>query len=185
MKNLADDQILALINKGTNSEKGYRSLMGKYQEKLYWHIRRLVHSHEDANDVLQNTFIKVFRNIHKFRGDAKLYTWLYRIATNESITFLDKKRRKQAESIDNEDLNLANQLKADSYFDGSEIQLQLQLAMAKLPEKQRLVFSMRYFEEMSYQDISDILETSVGGLKASYHHAVKKIEQYLKNVETF
>lgn len=157
--------------------------MEKYQERLYRHIRRLVAGHEDTNDVLQNCFIKVFRNIDGFKGNSKLYTWLYRIATNESITFLKKKNRRMAASLDNGEHNLANQLEADPYFDGDETQRRLQEALRQLPEKQRIVFNLRYFEEMPYRDMSDILGTSTGGLKASYHHAVKKIEHYLRNVE--
>jgi len=143
----------------------------------------LVLEHEDANDVIQNTFIKVFKGIQKFKGDSQLYTWIYRIATNEAITFLNKKRKKTTESIDNDEHHIANQLKADVYFDGDEAQIRLQQALVGLPDKQRMVFNLRYFEEMSYKDISDTLGTSVGALKASYHHAVKKIELHIKGVE--
>ncbi len=178
----SDEQILALLQSESTYEQGFRALMAKYQERLYWHIRKMVYEHDDANDVIQNTFIKVYRSIAKFEGKSQLYTWLYRIATNESITFINKKKKKATSSIDNEEFNLANRLHADEYFDGDEIQMQLQLALEQLPEKQRLVFNMRYFDEMSYADISEILETSVGALKASYHHAAKKIESYLKTV---
>ena len=181
--NISDEEILSLLQSGQNVEKGFKLLMLKYQERIYWQIRRLVLEHEDANDVIQNTFIKVFKGIQKFKGDSQLYTWMYRIATNEAITFLNKKQRKKTESIDNETLNIVNQLKADVYFDGDEAQIRLQQALVGLPEKQRLVFNMRYFEEMSYKDISETLGTSVGGLKASYHHAVKKIELHIKGVE--
>ena len=177
--NISDEQILNLLQNEKNVEQGFRLLMVTYQERLYAHIRRMVNEHEDANDVLQNTFIKVFRNIQKFEGNSKLYTWLYRIATNETITFLNKKKRKTTTSIDDEDLDMANRLSADTYFDGEAAQKSLQRALDVLPEKQKLVFNMRYYDEMSYQAISDILETSVGALKASYHHAVKKIEQFL------
>ena len=177
-----DDQILALCHEEAKIEQGFKLLMLKYQERLYWHVRRMVFEHEDANDVIQNTFIKVYRSIHKFEGKSKLYTWLYRIATNESITFLNKRNRKSTASLDNEDYNLENQLKADEYFDGDEIQRKLQDAINQLPEKQKAVFNLRYFEEMKYDDMSEILGTSVGALKASYHHAVKKIEVYLKGV---
>ena len=182
--NISDEEILSMLKNGQNVEKGFKLLMLKYQERLYWQIRRLVLEHEDANDVIQNTFIKVFRNIQKFKGDSKLYTWMYRIATNEAITFLKKKQKKTTTSIDSEELNIANRLKADVYFDGDEAQIRLQQALVSLPEKQRLVFNMRYFEEKSYQEISDILGTTVGGLKASYHHAVKKIELHIKEVES-
>ncbi len=177
-----DDQILSLCQEKTKIEQGFKLLMLKYQERLYWHIRRMVSEHDDANDVIQNTFIKVYKSIHKFEGKSKLYTWLYRIATNEAITFLNKKKRKSTASLDNEEHNLNNQLKADDYFDGDEIQRKLQEALNQLPEKQKAVFNLRYFEEMSYAEMSEVLETSVGSLKASYHHAVKKIEVYLKGV---
>lgn len=177
---MTDDQILSLLKHEASYEKGFRTLMEKYQERLYWHIRKIVYEHEDANDVIQNTFVKVYKSIAKFEGKSKLYTWLYRIATNESITFINKKKKKQTSSIDDKDFNLSNRLKADEYFDGDEIQIQLQLALEQLPEKQRIVFNMRYFDEMSYADISEVLETSVGALKASYHHASKKIESFIK-----
>ena len=177
-----DDKILSLLQDKASYERGFRLLMETYQERLYWHIRKMVYEHEDANDVIQNTFVKVYRSIERFEGKSKLYTWLYRIATNEAITFLNKKKKKATDSIDDKDINLSNRLKADEYFDGDEIQLQLQLALDELPEKQRMVFNMRYFDEMSYADMSEILETSVGALKASYHHAVKKIESHLKKL---
>jgi len=179
---VTDDQILALLQDKASYEQGFRVLMKTYQERLYWHIRKMVYEHDDANDVIQNTFIKVYRSIDRFEGKSKLYTWLYRIATNESITFLNKKKKKKTSSIDDEEANLGNRLRADEYFDGDEIQMQLQIALEKLPEKQRLVFNMRYFDDMSYADISEVLETSVGALKASYHHASKKIESYLRKV---
>ncbi len=179
---MTDEQILSLLQNEASYEKGFRTLMEKYQERLYWHIRKMVYEHDDANDVIQNTFIKVYRSIARFEGKSKLYTWLYRIATNESITFLNKKKKKATSSIDDEESNLGNRLKADEYFDGDEIQIQLQLALEKLPEKQRIVFNMRYFDEVSYADMSEILETSVGALKASYHHASKKIESYLRSL---
>jgi RNA polymerase sigma factor (sigma-70 family) len=151
-----------------------------YKERLYWHIRKIVISHNDADDVLQDTFVKVFKNISKFNGDSKLYSWMYRIATNESITHLNKNAK--LNKIDNATLQkqMVDKLYADIYFDGDEIQLKLQNAMATLPEKQRLVFNMRYFDNIKYDDMSEILNTSVGALKASYHHARKKIEAYLR-----
>ena len=177
-----DDQILSFCHKEANIEQGFKLLMLKYQERLYWHVRRMVLDHDDANDVIQNTFIKVYKSIHKFEGKSKLYTWLYRIATNESITFLNKKKKKSTASLDNEEYNMSNQLKADEYFDGDEIQRKLYDALNQLPEKQKAVFNLRYFEEMKYDEMSEVLGTSVGSLKASYHHAVKKIETYLKGV---
>ncbi len=140
----------------------------------------MVIEHEDADDVLQNVMIKVFKSIHKFEQNAALYTWLYRIATNETISFLRKKNRKKTSSIHNEDLNLDNTLKAEIQFDGDEAQRILRQALNELPEKQKLVFNMRYFDEMPYKQIAEVLNTSVGSLKASYHHAVKKIESYIK-----
>ncbi|MEN0006001.1 MAG: sigma-70 family RNA polymerase sigma factor [Bacteroidota bacterium] len=183
MANNTDEQILQLLAQKGSYERGFRLLISTYQERLYWQIRRLVIEHEDANDVLQNCFIKIYKNIDRFKGNSKLYTWLYRIATNEAITFLNKKQRKATIAIDDEGLHLSNKLEADTYFDGSRAQLQLQKALCTLPEKQRAVFNLRYFEEMSYKDMSAVMGTSVGALKASYHHAVKKIEHYLKSVE--
>jgi len=177
---IKDEQILTLIQKQGQQERGFRLLLQKYQERLYWHIRKLVIDHEDANDVTQNCLIKVFRGIQRFEGNSSLYTWLYRIATNESITFLNKKKKIGTDSIDNKALSLAEKLQADVYFDGNAIQIALQKALQTLPEKQRIVFQLRYFEEMSYQQMSEVLGTSVGGLKASYHHAVKKVERALK-----
>jgi len=171
--------ILEMIQKDGRVEQGYRLLMNAYQEPLYWHVRRMVLSHEDADDVVQNVWIKIFKNIKKFEGNSKLYTWMYRIATNESLTFLKKKQKSQAVSLDDE-RDVIRRLKADEYFDGNEIQLILNAAIATLPEKQKLVFNLRYFDEMNYADMSEVLETSVGALKASYHHAVKKIEQQIK-----
>lgn len=160
-------------------EKAFRELLTLYKERLYWHIRKIVISHDDADDVLQNTFVKVFKNIHTFRGESKLFSWMYRIATNESISHLHKIAR--LNKIDNDTLQkqMVENLYADTYFDGDEIQLKLQGALATLPQKQRLVFNMRYFDNMKYDDMSEILETSVGALKASYHHAKKKIEKHL------
>ncbi len=153
--------------------------MSQYKERLYWHIRKIVISHDDADDVLQNTFIKVYRNINNFKAESKLYSWMYRIATNESITFINKRAKQNAVDVNDMQYKLAENLEADVYFDGDEMQLQLQKAIAILPQKQQLVFNMKYFDDMKYKDISEILETSVGALKASYHHAVKKIEKFL------
>lgn len=152
-----------------------------YSEPLYRQIRRMVIDHESTNDILQETFIKAWININHFRGDAKLSTWLYKIAINESITFINKERSKFTTSIDDEDSFLINNLEADEWFDGENLKIELQKAINKLPEKQRLVFNMRYFDEMKYEDISEILGTSVGALKASYHHAVKKIEDFFSS----
>ena len=178
-----DQDVLALISTKRTRDEGFKRLMQKYQERVYWHVRRMVVDHDDADDVVQNTFIKVYRGIHSFKGQAKLYTWIYRIATNESITFLKQKKRKQTESMERGDFSIADQLCADPYFDGSEVQLRLQEAVAALPEKQKLVFLMKYYDEMSYQEISEVLETSIGGLKASFHHAVKKVKKHLTEVQ--
>lgn len=179
--NISDEKILHLLQNEKNIEQGFRLLVTKYQERLYHHIRRMVGEHEDANDVIQNTFVKVFKSIDRFEGKSQLYTWLYRIATNETITFLNKKKKKATTSIDDSDLDMANRLSADSYFDGNAAQRKLKAAIETLPEKQKIVFNLRYYEEMPYQAISEVLETSVGALKASYHHAAKKIESFIKN----
>ncbi len=166
------------MQNGTTYERGFTLLMDKYQEPLYWLVRRMVNDHDDANDVTQNAFIKVFKGFSSYKGDAKLYTWLYRIASNEAITFINQKAKKGTTSL--EEHPVAYSLSANNYFDGDEIQLLLKNAIAQLPDKQRLVFNMRYYEEMPYEEMSSVLETSVGALKASFHHAVKKIEQSLK-----
>lgn len=176
---ITDEQILQRFANELSREQAFTLLVKKYQERLYWHIRRMVTVHEDADDVIQNVFVKVWGSLENFRGDSQLYTWLYRIATNECITFLKQRKRKQSYSIDNEESSLANRLKADRFFDGDDIQIKLQEAIEELPEKQKLVFNLRYYDEMKYEDMSEVLGTSVGALKASYHHAVKKIEKYV------
>lgn len=180
---ITDEQILSLLEKETSYEQGFKALMSAYQERLYWHVRRMVDNHEDANDVIQNVLIKVFRNIKNFKGDSKLYTWLYRIATNESITFINKRKKKATNSLDDELSTISHQLTADTYFDPDEAQLKLKEAVATLPEKQKAVFNLRYYEEMPYSEMANVLDTTVGALKASYHHALKKVETYLRNVE--
>lgn len=177
---IAEETLVKQLKQKDTQSKAFEMLINTYKERLYWHIRRIVLDHDDADDVLQNTFIKVFRSIDGFKGDSKLYSWMYRIATNESLTFLKQKSRKLGVNSEALQERMANNLQADVYFEGDEIQYQLQQAIATLPEKQKLVFNMKYFEELKYEEISEILETSVGGLKASYHHAVKKIESYLK-----
>ena len=169
----------ALQNSATQ-EAGFKTLIKEYQQPLYWHIRKIVFDHEDADDVLQNTYIKIFKNIKNFRGESKLFSWMYRIATNEALTFIKHKSRKLGLSLNEFNEKQVNQLEADVYFEGDAIALKLQLAVANLPEKQRLVFNLKYYEELKYEEISEILETSVGGLKASYHHAVKKIKNELE-----
>jgi len=162
-----------------SKEAAFRELLSLYKERLYWHVRKIVISHDDADDVLQNVFIKVYRSIDKFKGDSKLYSWLYRIATNESITHINKNAKRLQISNEEFQNNAINNLQADVYFEGDEIQLKLQKAIATLPQKQQLVFNMKYFDDMKYKDISEVLDTSEGALKASYHIAVKKIEAYL------
>ncbi|TMM28850.1 RNA polymerase sigma factor [Polaribacter aestuariivivens] len=175
---------IVLINQLKNTstrEKAFRELILLYKQRLYWHIRKIVISHDDADDVLQNTFIKVYRNIDKFNQESKLFSWMYRIATNESITFINKRAKERNVDITDVQQHLASTLESDVYFSGDEIQLILQKAIATLPQKQQLVFNMKYFDELKYEEISEILETSVGALKASYFHAVKKIENYIKS----
>lgn len=157
----------------------FSDLVAAFSQQLYWQIRKMVVTHDDANDVLQNSFIKIWTNIDNFRGESKLVTWLYKIAINESITFINKQRQQQNISIDDDDSFLITKLESDPYFDGDEAQLKLQKAILRLPEKQRIVFNMKYFDDIKYEDMSQILDTSVGALKASYHHAVKKIEEFL------
>ena len=160
-------------------EVAFKKLVKEYKERLYWHIRKLVLDHDDANDVVQNTFVKVHLNINKFKGNSTLYTWMYRIATNEALNFINSKASKMG--LQNQEWieSKANVLTSDPYFDGDEASLLLQRSVARLPEKQRIVFNMKYFDNMKYEAISEILETSVGALKASYHHAVKKIKTQL------
>lgn len=178
---LDDKELLELFRVEKSKESAFTSIIKKYQERLYWHIRRLVVEHEDANDVLQNMFIKVWKSLENFREDSQLYTWLYRIATNESLTFLDKQKKKSTLSLSDVESGLENKVKADSNFDANKLEWKLQLAIQKLPEKQRVVFTLRYYDELPYEQMSKILETSEGALKASYHHAAKKIEEFILN----
>jgi RNA polymerase sigma-70 factor (ECF subfamily) len=176
----SDAELLIQFRNPETKEKAYTTIIKKYQEKLYWHIRRMVVDHDDANDVLQNVFVRVWNGLENFREDSQLYTWLYRIATNESLTFLEQQKKRAAVSFSDVETGLSNKIKADKYFDPNKLEWKLQLAIQQLPEKQRLVFSLRYYDEMPYE-MSRTLETSEGALKASYHHAVKKIEDYIKN----
>lgn len=175
-----EKQFLAELRHPKTQQVAFKKLVQEYQKPLYYHIRTIVLNHDDTDDVLQNTFIKTYTNIQQFKGESKLYSWMYRIATNEALTFLQQRAKKQG--ISNEELQskTINKLESDVYFEGDAIQIKLQKAIAQLPEKQQLVFKMRYFQELKYEQMSEILETSVGALKASYHHAVKKIEEYLK-----
>ncbi len=178
MEHYSDKELLEKF-KGEAPSYAFNLIVRKYQERLYWYIRRVVIDHEDANDVLQNVFLKAWKNLHSFREDANLYTWLYRIATNESLTFLKQKARRQHLSTDELQHQLAGTLESDPHYSGEAIQKKLDQAILTLPEKQRIVFTLKYFEEKKYDEMALILNTSVGALKASYHHAVKKIEKYL------
>jgi RNA polymerase sigma factor (sigma-70 family) len=181
IEHLNDSELLAQFKEPATKESGYTRIIKKYQEKLYWHIRRMVVEHEDANDVLQNMFIKVWKGLDNFREDSQLYTWMYRIATNECLTFLESKKKKSTLSLSDEESGLSNQIKASEHFDANKLEWKLQVAIQKLPEKQRAVFNLRYYDEMPYEKMSKVLETSEGALKASYHHAVKKIEDFILN----
>lgn len=175
-----EKELVKQLQNEKTASKAFETLLHTYSEPVYWQIRRMVLNHDDANDIVQNVFLKAWTNLHNFRGDAKLSTWLFKIAVNESINFINKeKHRVQATGDGEEESLLLRNLEADSFFDGDELQLQLQEAIAKLPDKQRLVFNMRYYEEMKYEAMSEILGTSVGALKASYHHAVKKLTEAL------
>jgi len=178
---LDDKVLLEQFRDPATKEAGYTRIIKKYQEKLYWHVRRMVVDHEDANDVLQNMFIKVWNGLENFREDSQLYTWLYRIATNESLSFLEQQKKRSSVSLSDVESGLSNKLQADKHFDANKLEWKLQVAIQQLPEKQRVVFNLRYYDEMPYEKMSKVLETSEGALKASYHHAVKKIEDFILN----
>ena len=175
----SDKELLALFGKPESRELAFNLIVSKFQERLYWHIRKLLLDHDDTDDTLQNTFIKVWTGLANFREDSGLYTWLYRIATNEALSFLNNKKRRFLFPLTDVDKQRSDRLEQDPYFNGDELQLSLQKALLTLPEKQRLVFNMKYFDEMKYEAMAEILDTSVGALKASFHHAVKKIEKYI------
>jgi RNA polymerase sigma factor (sigma-70 family) len=177
----SDTELLIQFRNPVTKEQAFTSIIRKYQERLYWHIRRMVVDHDDTNDVLQNVFIRIWNGLENFREDAQLYTWLYRIATNESLTFIEQQKKRSAVSLSDVESGLSNKIKADRHFDANKLEWKLQLAIQQLPEKQKLVFSLRYYDEMPYEEMSRVLDTSEGALKASYHHAVKKIEDYIKN----
>ena len=171
----AEGKIPELLKADLN--KGFRLLVETYSQRLYWHIRRLVILHEDADDALQNTFVNAWRSIGEFRNESSLYTWLYTIATNEALSLINKRKRNSAVSFDDLGSHFSNSIEGSTWFDGDAAQVKLQNAILLLPEKQRIVFNMKYYDDITYEDMSKILNTSVGALKASYHHAVKKIEQ--------
>lgn len=182
MKEQQDDkELLMQFRDPATKERSFTLIIKKYQEKLYWHVRRMVVSHDDANDVLQNMFIKVWNALENFREDSQLYTWLYRIATNECLTFLEQQKKRASVSLSDVETGLSNRLMAEKHFDANKLEWKLQVAIQNLPEKQRIVFNLRYYDEMPYEKMSKILETSEGALKASYHHAVKKIEDFILN----
>ncbi len=180
MDSYNEKEIILLLQDRKRQKEAFTRIVKQYSEQLYWQIRRMVLSHDDANDLLQNTFIKAWTNIDYFRAEAKLSTWLYRIAMNECLTFLNKQRAQNTVSMDEPEAEMINKLESDPYFSGDEAQLLLQRAILSLPEKQRMVFNLKYYQEMKYEEMSDIFGTTVGALKASYHHAVKKIENILK-----
>jgi RNA polymerase sigma factor (sigma-70 family) len=177
----ADDYLLQQFRDPATKDAAYTAIIKKYQERLYWHIRRMMNDHDDTNDVLQNVFIRVWKGLENFREDSQLFTWLYRIATNESLTMLDQKKRKSSVSFSDVEETVSNSMRADKPFDESKLEWKLQKAISQLPDKQRIVFNLRYFDEMPYAEMSKVLDTSEGALKASYHHAVKKIEDFVLN----
>ncbi len=179
MSDILEKQIVDLLA-SRNHDEAFRIIVSGYKERLYWHIRNMVLSHDDTDDLLQDTFVKVWKKLSKFEGRSQVYSWLFRIATNETLTFLAQKKKRHASSMDDERNDVSRYLKADEYFDGEYAQAILLEAVQSLPDKQRIVFTMKYFQEMKYDEISAVLETSVGALKASYHHAVKKVEGYVK-----
>ncbi len=180
MSSQEEEALIAALQSEKHVNEAFKKLITLYKERLYWHIRYITKNHADADDVLQNVFIKVYKNIKKFKGDSKLYSWLYRIATNESLSFLQQKAKKQNISDGELQEQLIHNLKADIYYDGDEIQYKLEQAIATLPFKQQQVFMLKYYQELKYQEISELLGTSEGALKASYHLAVKKIQKFLK-----
>ena len=178
---MTEQELITSLKNPNTLNSAFNELLKQYKERLYWHIRKIVIDHDDTDDVLQNTFIKIYKNIGKFKADSKLYSWMYRIATNESITFINQRAKKNNSATEEVQQMLLNNLTSDEYFDGDEAQIKLQKAIATLPQKQQLVFNMKYFDAIKYKEMSQILETSEGALKASYHIASKKIEAYILN----
>lgn len=179
MQQYSDDELLEMFQEGDNPDYAFNLIVRKYQEQVYWHIRRLVISHDDANDVVQDVFVKAWKGLDKFRKKSALYTWLYRVATNEALTFLKKRKMRYFLPLTDVSRQLEETMESDVYYQGSEMEKQVQKAILSLPEKQRAVFNLRYYDEMKYEDMAEVMGTSVGALKASYHHAVKKIEKYI------
>jgi RNA polymerase sigma-70 factor (ECF subfamily) len=180
LKDYTDTELVQLFLDNSSRNHAFELIVRKYQEKLYWHIRKMLISHDDTDDALQNTMINAYQGLENFRKDASLYTWLYRIATNEALSAIKRKKRRLFLNLDDVSSQLEKSLEEDAYISGDEIQIKLQKAILTLPAKQKLVFNMKYFDEMKYEEISEILNTSVGALKASYHHAVRKIEKFIK-----
>ena len=176
-----DKELLEMMKIPEKRDYVFNHIINSYQEQTYWHIRKILISHEDSNDVTQNTFIKVFENLRKFKGESKIFTWIYRIATNESLSFLKKKKKFFFQSLDSVSVSLKNNLESDIYFDGTQAEKKLQQAILSLPLRQRIAFNMKYFDKMKYEEISDVLGTSIGALKANYHHAQNKIKEFLKS----
>jgi RNA polymerase sigma factor (sigma-70 family) len=178
---LEDKELLEKVRQEETKNYGFNLLVRAYQQKVYWHVRKMVIDHDDADDITQEVFIKIYKHINTFREDSQLFTWIYRIATNECLSFLQRKKRRFFLPIGDVEAQLTSKLDSSPYLSGDEIQMRLQKALLKLPDKQRIVFNMKYFEDLTYEDISEITNTSVGALKASYHHAVKKIEEFLQS----
>lgn len=176
---ISDHMLVASFRDEKLKEASFTQLVRKYQERLYWHIRRMVVEHEDANDILQNVFIKVWKNLGEFREESNLYTWLYRIGTNEALTWIEQQKRRTSVSLSDNESIFSDKLVAQKGFDANKIEWKLQQAIHSLPEKQKIVFNLRYYDEMPYEEMSGILGTSVGALKASYHHAVKKVQAFI------
>lgn len=183
MTETSDKELIALFRQENTRQKAFRIIVERYQKRMYWHIRRMLVDHDDTDDVLQNVFIKVWKGLDNFKEDSQLYTWLYRIATNETLSFIRQQKAELYVRYGDVEHSVESKLTDDNFFSGDAIQKKLQIAIQQLPEKQRLVFNMKYFEDMKYEDMSNVLETSVGALKASYHHAVKKIEAYIRNTD--
>jgi RNA polymerase sigma-70 factor (ECF subfamily) len=179
--NINEEELRFQLSKPEKRAEAFSKVVRTYQERLYWHIRKMVMSHDDANDVMQNAFMKAWNGLDGFRGESQISTWLYKIATNETLTFLANKKMRNSNSLNDVEDGLLQNLKADTYFNGNEIQMKLQKAILTLPEKQRLVFNMKYFDVITYEQMESVLGTSVGALKASYHHAVKKIEKFFED----
>ena len=178
---IADKDIIKKLKTTNSKDEVFSLLVAKYQERLYWHIRKMAISHDDTDDILQNSFLKIWKALDNFKGNSSFYTWIYRITTNETFSYLKTRERQKALSMDDKESSIIDSLKSDHDFDGDELQLKLQKFILLLPYKQRLIFNMKYFDEMKYEEIAQITDNSIGALKASYHHAVKKIKAMFNN----